>query len=136
MLKDFKAFISKGNVVDLAVAVVIGSAFAKVIDSLVTNLITPLVTIPGKSHFSEWSFAIRHSQFYYGLVIDAVITFVIVAAAVFFLVVKPLNAFTARRNRGEVSDADPSTKDCPYCLSAIPLAASKCAHCTSEVPAA
>ena len=136
MLKDFKAFISKGNVVDLAVAVVIGSAFAKVIDSIVTNLITPLVTIPGTSHYSEWDFAIRSSHFYYGLVIDAVLTFVIVAAAVFFLVVKPLNAFTARRNRGEVSDADPSTKDCPYCLRAIPLAASKCAHCTSEVPVA
>lgn len=136
MIRDFKAFISKGNVVDLAVAVVIGSAFAKVIDSIVTNLITPLITIPGKSHFSEWDFAIRHSHFYYGLVIDAVVTFVVIAAAVFFLVVKPLNAFTARRNRGETSDADPSTKDCPHCLSTIPAAARKCAHCTSEVPVA
>lgn len=136
MLKEFKAFITKGNVVDLAVAVVIGTAFAKVVDSIVKNMITPLVTIPGKSQYSEWSFAIRHSQFHYGVVIDAVISFLIIAAAVFFLVVKPLNAFTARRNRGEASDADSSTKDCPFCLSSIPAAASKCAQCTSEVPVA
>jgi len=136
MLKEFKAFITKGNVVDLAVAVVIGTAFAKVVDSIVKNLITPLVTIPGESQYSEWSFAIRNSQFYYGIVIDAVISFLIIAAAVFFLVVKPLNAFTARRNRGEASDADPSTKDCPFCLSSIPAAASRCAQCTSEVPVA
>lgn len=136
MIKGFKAFITKGNVVDLAVAVVIGTAFAKVISSIVTNLVTPLVAIPGKSRFSEWSFAINHSQFYYGLVIDALITFLITAAVIFFLVVRPLNAFTARRNRGETSDGDPSSKDCPYCLSSIPTAARKCGHCTSEVPVA
>ncbi|MBA2609091.1 MAG: large conductance mechanosensitive channel protein MscL [Actinobacteria bacterium] len=134
MLREFKAFVTKGHVVDLAVAVVIGAAFTKVIDAFVTNLITPLVTIPGKSHFSEWSFAIRSSQFYYGLVIDALITFVIIAAVIFLLVVKPLNAYTVRRNRGQTTDGDPSSRDCPYCLSAIPAAASKCAHCTSEVP--
>lgn len=136
MLRDFKAFITKGNVVDLAVAVVIGTAFAKVISSIVTNLVTPLVTIPGKSHFSEWSFAINHSQFYYGLVIDALMTFLVTAAFIFFLVVKPLNAFVARRNRGQATDGDPSLRDCPYCLSAIAAAASKCAHCTSDVPVA
>jgi large conductance mechanosensitive channel len=136
VLKDFKAFITKGNVVDLAVAVVIGTAFKDVVDAVVKNLITPLITIPGKTQYSEWSFAIRHSQFYYGLVLDAAIRFLVIAAVVFFGIVKPLNAFMARRNRGETSDGDASSKDCPYCLSAIPSAASKCAHCTSEVPAA
>jgi large conductance mechanosensitive channel len=136
MLKDFKAFITKGNVVDLAVAVVIGTAFKDVIDSVVKNMITPLITIFGKTQYSEWSFAIHHSQFYYGIVLDAIIRFLVIAAVVFFFIVKPLNAFMARRNRGQTTDGDPSSKDCPYCLTAIPAAATKCAHCTSEVPAA
>jgi large conductance mechanosensitive channel len=136
MFKEFKSFITKGNVVDLAVAVVIGAAFKDVIDSIVKNLITPLVSIGGKTQYSEWSFAINHSQFYYGIVVDAIIRFVVIAAVVFFGLVKPLNAFMARRNRGEASDGDPSSKACQYCLSSIPAAASKCAHCTSEVPVA
>lgn len=135
MLKEFKAFITKGNVIELAVAVVIGAAFKDVIDSVVKNLVTPLITIPGKTQFSEWSFAIRHSQFYYGIAMDAVVRFLIISAAVFFLIVKPVNVVNARRNRGEESERDPSTRDCPYCLSSIPLAATRCAHCTSEVAA-
>ena len=133
MLKDFKAFVLKGNVVDLAVAVVIGAAFGKVVDALVKDLLTPLIAIPGKSDFAKLHFTVRHSTFLYGAFINEVVAFVLIAAAVFFFVVKPMNVLIARRNRGETADADPSTRDCPFCLSAIPTAAKRCAHCTSEV---
>jgi large conductance mechanosensitive channel len=133
MIKDFKAFVLKGNVVDLAVAVVIGAAFGKVIDAVVKGLLTPLIAIPGKTNFGDLEFAIRQSHFFYGAVINEIISFVLIAAAVFFFVVKPMNALIARRNRGETADPDPTTRDCPFCLSVIPLAATRCAHCTSEV---
>ena len=133
MLKDFKAFVLKGNVVDLAVAVVIGAAFTSVVNALVKDLLTPLIAIPGKTDFSSLEFAIRKSHFQYGAFLNEVIAFLMIAAAVFFFVVKPMNVLIARRNRGEEADGDPSTRDCPFCLSAIPLAAKRCAHCTSEV---
>lgn len=133
MLKEFKAFILKGNVVDLAVAVVVGAAFTGVINALVKDLLTPLIAIPGKTNFAHLHFMIRHSSFLYGAFLNELIAFVMIAAAVFFFVVKPMNVMIARRNRGETADADPSTRDCPFCLSAIPTAAKRCAHCTSEV---
>jgi large conductance mechanosensitive channel len=133
MVKEFKAFVLKGNVVDLAVAVVIGAAFTSVVNALVKDLLTPLIAIPGKTDFSALDFTIRHSHFQYGAFLNEVISFVMIAAAVFFFVVKPMNVLIARRNRGEAADEDPSTRDCPFCLSAIPLAAKRCAHCTSEV---
>ena len=133
MLKEFKAFVLKGNVVDLAVAVVIGAAFTGVVNALVKDLLTPLIAIPGKTDFSALDFTIRNSHFQYGAFLNEVISFVLIAVAVFFFVVKPMNVMIARRNRGEVADGDPSTRDCPFCLSAIPLAAKRCAHCTSEV---
>jgi large conductance mechanosensitive channel len=133
MLKDFKAFVLKGNVVDLAVAVVIGAAFGKVVDAVVKDLLTPLIAIPGKSNFGALHFTIRHSEFLYAAVVNELISFLLIAAAVFFFVVKPMNVLIARRNRGEAADEDPSTRDCPFCLSAIPTAAKRCAHCTSEV---
>jgi large conductance mechanosensitive channel len=136
MFKEFKAFILKGNVVDLAVAVVLGAAFTSVVNALVKDLLTPLIAIPGKTDFSALQFSVRHSHFQYGAFLNEVISFLMIAAAVFFFVVKPMNVLMARRNRGEAADGDPSTRDCPFCLSAIPLAATRCAHCTSEVTAA
>src|SRR6266550_4177481 len=101
MLKEFKAFIMRGNVVDLAVAVVIGTAFGAVVASLVANIITPLVGIPGKTDFATLEFTINKSVFRYGLFLNSFISFVSIAAAVFFFVVKPLNVLAERRKRGE-----------------------------------
>ncbi len=133
MLKEFKAFILKGNVVDLAVAVVIGAAFGAVVNALVKDLITPLLAIPGETDFSSLHFTIRESKFLYGDFLNVLISFLSVAAAVFFLVVKPVNALLARRARGEEDDVTPSMRDCPECLSSIPTAATRCAHCTAKV---
>src|SRR4051812_40068360 len=96
MLKDFKAFILRGNVVDLAIGVVIGVAFGLVVSALVADLITPIVSIPGKSNFGNLHFTIRHSVFNYGHFLNVLISFVTTAAAVFFLVVKPVNMLMAR----------------------------------------
>ena len=130
MLKGFKEFILRGNVVDLAVAVVIGAAFGAVVAAFVKDLITPLIAaIFGKPDFSSLSFTINHSTFAYGSFINAVIAFVLVAAAIYFAIVVPMNAMAARRAKGE----DPTTRDCPECLSEIPIAARRCPHCTSEL---
>ena len=131
MLKDFKAFLLRGNVVDLAVAVVVGAAFGAVVNSLVKNIITPIIAIPGKTDFSDLSFTIRSSTFFYGAFLNDVITFVSIAAAVFFFVVRPINALMAlRKTEPEVMS---TTRDCPECLSSIPLGARRCAFCTAEV---
>jgi large conductance mechanosensitive channel len=128
-VKDFKAFLLRGNLVDLAVAVVIGVAFAAVVTALVGDLITPLIAaIGGKPSFSNLTFTVNHSQFKYGDFIDALLSFVVIAAAVFFIVIKPVNGLIARRQRDE-----PTTRPCPHCLSEIPLAATTCAYCTRDV---
>ena len=133
MLKEFKAFLFRGNVVDLAVAVVIGIAFGAVITALVADIITPLIAaIFGSHDFSALTFTINGSTFKYGDFINAVISFVLIAAAVFFVIVKPMNALAARRARDESA---PDTRPCPECLSEIPKAARRCAHCTAEVGA-
>ncbi|MGI8684159.1 MAG: large conductance mechanosensitive channel protein MscL [Acidimicrobiales bacterium] len=129
MLKDFKAFLLRGNVVDLAVAVVIGAAFGEVVKSLVENLLTPIIAIPGSADFSDLEFTISGSTFRYGLFLNAVIAFVSVAAAVFFFVVKPVNALMARRKTEP--DVESTTRECPECLSSIPVAARRCAFCGS-----
>ena len=136
MLKEFRQFVMRGNVVDLAVAVVIGVAFGAVVTALVADLITPLVAaIFGKPSFAGLSFEINKSRFLYGAFINAVLAFLVVAAAIFFLVVKPLNVLAARRAARE-PDAPATTRECPECLSEIPIAAHRCAYCTSAVPAA
>jgi large conductance mechanosensitive channel len=136
MLQEFKQFITRGNVVDLAVAVVIGTAFAAVVAAFVADIITPLIAaIFGQPDFSNLTFTINKSKFLYGDFINALITFLSVAAAIFFFVVKPLNVLAARRARGAPPDS-PTTKACPECLSDIPIAATRCAFCTTEVPAA
>ena len=132
MLKDFRAFILRGNVVDLAIGVAIGAAFTTVIGSFTADLLTPLLAIPGDAaSFAEHDFTISGSEFRYGRFIDAVISFVIVAAVLFFFVVKPVNALMARRKTEP--DVEATTRDCPSCLSSIPAAASVCAFCTRDV---
>jgi len=134
-VKDFKEFLLRGNLVDTAVGIVIGLAFAAVITALVADLITPLIAaIGGNPDFSALSFTINGSHFLYGDFINALITFVVIAAVIFFLVVKPVNALMARR-RTELPVEVP-TRPCPECLSEIPEAATRCAFCTAVVGAA
>jgi len=133
LLKDFKAFVLRGNVVDLAVGIVIGVAFGTVVSSFVKNLLTPLVSIPGKANFSALHFTVRHSVFLYGNFLNDLVSFVIVAGAVFFFVVRPLNALMNRRKTEP--DVESTTTDCPECLSSIPKAATRCAFCTAKVTA-
>jgi len=135
ILGDFKQFLLRGNVVDLAVAVVIGAAFGAVITALVQDLLTPLIAaIGGQQDFSALDFTINDSTFRYGDFINKVFTFLMISAAVFFFVVVPINALIAR-SRSE-PPADPTTRKCPECLSEIPIDARRCAFCTSQVQAA
>lgn len=132
MLREFKQFILRGNVVDLAVAVIIGAAFGAVITALVADFITPLIAaMGGQQDFSALTFSINGSIFRYGHFLNQVIAFVIIAAVVFFFVVRPINALVARSRKEP--PADPTTKKCPECLSEVPIAAKRCAFCTSEM---
>ena len=132
MLKGFKQFILRGNVVDLAVGVVIGAAFNSVVSELVKDLFTPLIAALVKTpNFANLSFTVRGSQFMYGNFVNALISFLIVAIVVYFFVVAPLNALTVRMRREP--PADPTTKKCPECLSEIPIDATRCAHCTTKI---
>jgi large conductance mechanosensitive channel len=133
MFKGFKQFMMRGNVVDLAVAVVIGGAFGAVVTALVKDLITPLIAaVGGKPDFSALVFSVNGSKFPIGDFVNSIVAFVMIAVAVYFFVVAPVNALTARLNRGE-APPDPTTKKCPDCLSEVPLAARKCAFCTSAL---
>jgi large conductance mechanosensitive channel len=135
MLKEFRQFILRGNLVDLATAVVIGTAFTAVVNALVTDLITPMIAaIGGESNFNNLAFTINGSRFAYGDFLNALLTFLIVAAVMFFLVVKPVNALM-ERFRPEPK-LDQETRECPECLSDIPVGAKRCAFCTSVVAAA
>jgi large conductance mechanosensitive channel len=132
MIRGFKEFILRGNIIDLAVAFVIGVAFAAVINALVVDLIMPIIAaIVGKPDFSGLTFTINHSVFLYGSFINAVVSFVLIAAAVYFMIVVPMNKIAELRARGQ-APADPTTKACPECLSEIPVAARKCAFCGTE----
>ena len=132
MLSDFKKFVLRGSVVDLAVGVVMGVAFGAVITALVSGLLTPLIAaVVGKPHFAKLHFTIHHSTFAYGALIDALISFLLIAAAVFFFVVKPINMLMERRKTEP--DVESTTRECPECLSSVPVAARRCAFCTSQV---
>ena len=132
-MKGFRQFIFRGNVLDLAVAVVMGAAFAAVVTALVKDLITPLIAaVAGKPDFSSIAVDINGSKLLIGDFMNAVIAFVLMAAAVYFFVVLPVNRLTARLNRGE-APPDPTTRKCPECLSEVPIAARRCAFCTAAI---
>jgi len=135
ILTGFRTFLFRGNIIDLAVAVVIGVAFAALIDAFVGGLLTPLIAaIFGEPSFSGLTFTINDATFFYGAVLDELITFVCIVAAIYFFVVVPVNAVVERSRRGESTDA--ATRSCPQCLSVIPRGARRCAFCTSELSAA
>ncbi len=130
-MKGFKQFLLRGNVIDLAVAVVMGAAFGAVVTALVKDLITPIIAaLVGKPDFSGLAFTVNGSRFLVGDFINALVSFVLIGTAVYFFVVLPMNTITARIRRGAVP-ADPTTKRCPECLSEIPIGAKRCAFCTS-----
>lgn len=132
LLRDFKTFLMRGNVVDLAVAVAVGAAFLAVVTAFVNDLITPIIAaVAGKADFSSLTFTVNDSEFRYGSFLNALISFVTIAAAVFFFVVVPYNAFQSRMRKEP--PPDPTTRKCPECLSEIPLGASRCAFCTAAI---
>jgi large conductance mechanosensitive channel len=133
VLKDFKAFILRGNVVDLAIAVIIGAAFGAVVTSAVEDIFTPILAIPGDTDFKDLIWHVGGGEIKYGEFINAVIAFLSIAAVVFFFVVKPVNILMARRKTEP--DVESTTKECGHCLSSIPVAASVCAFCTRDVAA-
>jgi large conductance mechanosensitive channel len=136
MLSGFKQFILRGNVVDLAVGVVIGAAFGGVVTAFTTDLLTPLVAaLVGKPDFSAVNFTVGTAVFKLGDFLNALVAFLLVAAAVYFFVVTPINALIARTRKAP-APADPTTKKCPECLSEIPLDARRCAFCTSPTAVA
>jgi large conductance mechanosensitive channel len=133
MLDGFKKFILRGNVVDMAVGVVIGAAFGGVVTEMTKAFLTPLIAlIVGKPDYSKLKFVIRDTTFPIGDFINACISFFLIAAAIYFFVVVPVNLLVARMNRG-AKPPDPTTKKCPECLSEIPIEARRCAHCTQPV---
>jgi large conductance mechanosensitive channel len=132
MLREFKAFVLRGNVIDLAVAVVLGIAFGALVTALVNGILMQLIAaIFGKPNFGQLTFTIHNATFAYGAVINAVINLLSVAAALFFFVVKPMNWLVARSRREP--PADPDTRNCDQCLSVVPAQARRCAYCTSEL---
>ena len=136
MLQGFKQFILRGNVLDLAVSVVMGVAFGAVVPALVKDLITPLIAaIIGKPDFSAIEFTVNGSKFPVGDFINALVSFILIAAAVYFFIVLPMNTLLARMRRGEAAP-DPTTKKCPECLSDVPIAARRCAFCSTSFAAA
>jgi large conductance mechanosensitive channel len=132
-MSGFRKFLTRGNFIDLAVAVVIGVALNAVITALVTDIITPLITAAGggKTSFASLSFTIGHSVFKYGLVLNALLSFLVIAAVVYYFLVAPSDRVSARFARNKAA----TTRDCPECLSTIPIAATRCMYCTTEVPA-
>jgi large conductance mechanosensitive channel len=129
LLTDFKKFLLRGNVVDLAVAVVVGTAFAALVKALVADILTPIIAmIFGKPNFEDLTFTINGSHFLYGDFLNALITFLSIAAAVFFFVVAPVTHLMERR-----AQEDPDEKECPECTSAIPVKARRCPQCTSQL---
>ena len=129
-MKGFRAFITRGNLISLAIAIVIGTAFTAMVTALVADIITPLIAaVAGKPNFGNLKFTIHHSQFAYGLFLNAVFSFVIIAAVVYYLIVAPSVKLSTRLTK----KAEATTKDCPECLSTIPIAASRCMYCTVQL---
>jgi large conductance mechanosensitive channel len=134
MLTEFKQFILRGNVIDLAVAVVIGAAFGAIVTSLVENIITPIIgALGGQPDFSGLSFELNNSEIRYGAFLNALLSFLIIAAVIFFAVVKPMNAIMTRMRTEPTPD--PLTGKCPFCLSEVQVGATRCPFCTQEITA-
>ena len=132
MLKGFRQFLLRGNVVDLAVGVVIGAAFGALVTAFVKDLLTPLIAaVAGKPDFSALSFTVNGAKFAYGDFLNMVISFLLISAAVYFCVIVPVNRLVSRAHREP--PADPATKKCPECLMEIPIDARRCGHCASEL---
>lgn len=130
MWKEFKAFIMRGNVIDLAIGVIIGGAFGKIVASLVNDILMPLIgLLMGGVNFSGLSIKVRDASINYGMFIQSVVDFLIIAAAI-FLMVKGINSL---HKQPEPAPAEPTTKECPYCLSTIPIKATRCPYCTSQL---
>jgi large conductance mechanosensitive channel len=135
MLKGFRQFMMRGNVMDLAVAVVVGAAFGAVVTSFVTNILTPLISaVVGKPDFSAFHVTLNGAVISYGVFLNALFAFVLISSAVYFAMVAPMNALRALAARN-AAPADPASKKCPECLSEIPVAARRCAFCTSMLVA-
>lgn len=133
LANEFKEFILRGNVVSLAVAVIIGAAFTNIVTAVTDFVIMPIIAaVGGQPDFSEIGFSINNSYFGVGSLLNAIINFIIIAAVVFFVIVKPMNMLMDRSKKTE----DPTTKECPFCLTEVPTAATRCAACTSELEAA
>ncbi len=133
-MQEFKEFALRGNVMDLAVAVIIGGAFQAIVASLTNDVISPLIGIFGSTDFSNFMWVVNGSEIRYGAFITAIINFLI-TAFIIFMMIKALNKLTSLRKKAEEPAKEPTTKTCPYCLSEIPKAATKCCHCTSDLPA-
>lgn len=132
MLKEFKQFLLRGNVVDLAVGVVIGAAFSSIVTALVSDLITPFIAAIAKvPDFSGLFFTLNSSKFMYGHFLNALISFLLISATIFFFIIKPMN-FLISRSRKE-KPVDPTTKKCPECLSEVPIDAKRCSHCAQVI---
>jgi large conductance mechanosensitive channel len=132
MLKEFRQFLLRGNVVDLAVGVVVGAAFSSLVTALVSDLITPFIaTIAKVPDFSHFDFVVRGNKFMYGHFINTLISFLLVATTIFFFVIKPMNLLISKSRKQP--PADPTTKKCPECRSEIPLDARRCSHCTQVI---
>jgi large conductance mechanosensitive channel len=134
MINGFREFILRGNVIDLAVAVVIGVAFGAVVTSFVADVLTPLLGLVGVPDFRDAAVTVGSAEVRYGLFLNALISFLLVALAIYLLIIQPMNALEARRQRGQ--DETPTTKTCPECASEIPAAAHRCPMCTQPLQAA
>jgi large conductance mechanosensitive channel len=132
MLKEFRDFILRGNVIDLAVGIVIGAAFGALVTSFVSNVLTPLLGLLKVPDFSTLAFTAGSTDVRYGLFLNTLISFVLIAAAIFFFVVKPMNTMTARMKKPD-APTEPPIKACPFCATDIPVAATRCPHCTSQL---
>lgn len=134
LANEFKQFITRGNVVDLAIAVVIGAAFSGIVDTLVKGIIMPMIGIfGGKPTFDQYYWNIHGSHILVGTFLTAVVNFLIIAAVIFFLILKPLNTLLSLRKKREEIVEEATTRECPYCLSKIPAKATRCAYCTQDV---
>ena len=132
MLKGFRDFILRGNVIDLAVAVVVGAAFKDIVTAAVDDFINPLVSaIGGKPNLSRFYFTINNSKFLIGAFVNSLISFLIISAIIYFFVIVPMNKIIERTKKGE--KAGPSEKACPECLSLVPITAKRCKYCTSKL---